>query len=200
MTRAELRAYFKELLNRSDCTDIQADQFINLGIRRLERILRVPTMERRIVYTSSGDGVYPIPNDYLELIGLFHANRRLERVTSSDAFLRPDSGDPAVFWREGPNYIVRPKPASGEEVVLIYYGEFEELGDEGYETFESAVYPDAIIYSALTFAADFFIDERKPLFVDSLSQALTEIQASAEKDALAGHDMRLSSPYSGLDY
>ena len=200
MTRAELRAYFKELLNRSDCTDTQADQFINLGIRRLERILRVPTMERRIVYTSSGDGVYPIPNDYLELIGLFHADRRLEKTTSSDAFIRPVSGEPSVFWREGPNFIIRPKPAADEQVVLIYYGEFEDFADDGYETFESAVYPDAIIYSALTFAADFFIDERKPLFVDSLSQALTEIQASADKDALAGHDLRLSSPYQGLDY
>lgn len=200
MTRGELRAYFKEILNRSDCTDEQADRFIGLGVRKLERTLRVPTLERSHTYISDGTGSFAIPANYLAIIGLFHKDRRLERVSGSDAFRFPSDSCPSVFWREGPYLKVRGYPPSGDEVVLRYYGEFEEFGNDNYETVEMAVYPDAMVYAALLFAADFYMDERKPFFETEFNRILLEIQASAEADEFKGGDLRLGNPYAGVDY
>jgi hypothetical protein len=200
MNRQDLRGYFKELLNRSDCSDAQCDQFIALGIRRIERTLRTPVLEKTQPYISDGTGEFPIPNNYIETIGLYYNDLRLERVTDSDAGLRAVTGTPSVYWREGPLFIIRSKPPAGETVKLRYYSEFTDPVIDSDEPAEWAIYSDAIIYSALLYAADFFVDDRKPLFAESFNTIISEIAQASERDEFSGRDLRLSSPFSGVDY
>lgn len=200
MTRGELREYFKDILNRTDCTDALADRFIEFGIRQLERSMRTPTMERTLDYEISETGEYLLPNTFLELIGLFVDGVRLRRVSGSDGGLYNTESEPSVFWREGGNLIIRGIPKAGSAVKLLFYNEFENLGTDEQETLELAIYPDAIVYSALTYAADFFLDERKPLFAATLTTIVNQIQGQVEKDEFAGRDLRIGNPYQGIDY
>lgn len=52
MNKGEIRAHFKALLNRSDITDALADTFIDQGITRIQRSLRVPSMEKNTPIVS----------------------------------------------------------------------------------------------------------------------------------------------------
>ena len=51
MNKGAIRTHFKELLNRSDITDSLADTFIDQSIARVERTLRIPSMEKTANYT-----------------------------------------------------------------------------------------------------------------------------------------------------
>ena len=55
MNKGEIRAHFKALLNRSDCTDALADTFLNQALTRIQRILRIPPIERMQTYTVSAN-------------------------------------------------------------------------------------------------------------------------------------------------
>jgi hypothetical protein len=200
MTRGELREYFKDILNRSDCTNAQADRFINFGIRRLERSVRLPPMESSYEYTvQAEDPSLGLPSDYLELIGVFYKDKRLSRVSGSNP-VEYGTGEPWAFARLGDSIMVYPTPAQGTKIVIRYYGEFTNLTDDNSTTAEATLLPDAIIYSALIYAADFYIDERKPLFEQTLATLVSEIERMAERDEFAGRDLRMGNPYSGIDY
>ena len=51
MNKGNLRSHFKAVLNRSDITDALADTFIDQGIARIQRSLRIPSMEKKHTYT-----------------------------------------------------------------------------------------------------------------------------------------------------
>ncbi|CAB4160847.1 hypothetical protein UFOVP730_14 [uncultured Caudovirales phage] len=201
MNRGELREYFKDILNRSDCTDAQADRFINFGIRRLERSVRLPPMESSYEYTiEGGNASLGLPSDYLELIGVFHKGKRLTRDSGSNPDQYGTSGVPQAFARIADSIVVYPTPANGEKIVIRYYGEFSNLTDDNSTTAEATLLPDAIIYAGLIYASDFYIDERKPLFEQTLATLVSEIERMAERDEFAGRDLRIGNPYSGIDY
>src|SRR5882757_1778609 len=75
MTLAELTAQFTGLMNRRDMTAALTTTFITQAILRIQRELRAPFQEATIVYTIPESYVattgLAIPNDLLELIGLF---------------------------------------------------------------------------------------------------------------------------------
>lgn len=205
MNLLTLKQQLVDMLNRSDTTLAQAENFINMGVRKLERTLRLPFMERMSRYEASGTtSEYVIPWDYVELMGVFWKDRRLQRITSSEAgvfFENPDNGcDPRYFWREGNCYWVHPTPPQGSFVDIKYYAEFENFNGDTYETFELRIIPDLILYAALLYAADFYVDDRKTLWQQTFSETLSVIQGAAEKDEFMGSDLRMKSPFDGIEY
>ena len=64
----------------------------------------------------------------------------------------------------------------------------------------AAVASDLIIYGALTFAADFYLDERGPLFEQKFIQFLDEIQEQANDQEMNGGVQSIQPSYQYADY
>ena len=85
MNLGNLRSHFIALLNRSDITNSLADTFIDQSIARIQRQLRIPSMEKTHTYTISAQtGSLTIPNDFLEPIDLYADDHSLSRITFRD--------------------------------------------------------------------------------------------------------------------
>jgi hypothetical protein len=91
MNYGELQAQFEGLLKRRDMTPTQSTTFLQQAIARIQRVLRIPPMEKSVAVVYDGtiltDGEIPIPNDYLRLIAMTATSpageeRRLVRRTS----------------------------------------------------------------------------------------------------------------------
>src|SRR6185503_18957798 len=74
MNYGQLREQFEGLLKRRDMTPSQSETFLQQAVSRVQRVLRIPPMEKSVSVTYDGvtyqDGEIPIPNDYLRMIAL----------------------------------------------------------------------------------------------------------------------------------
>lgn len=194
MNKGQLRAHFKALLNRSDCEDALADTFIDQSITRVQRTLRIPPMEKTQTYTIAGTTSYlMLPSDFLEVIDLYHDNTNLERVPLSKLieFSEPEeSGTPKYFCREGEQLLIYPRPSSGS-VKMNYYGQFPDLTDDASSNDLTTLASDLVTYGALSYAADYYLDERGQLFEGRFAQFMFELQDQANEAELAGTVQRM---------
>ena len=189
MNKGQIRTHFKAVLNRSDITDALADTFIDQGIARVQRTLRLPSMEKAHTYTftASTDHVF-LPNDYLEGIDFHsdsHALVKLPAGEMLDMKKTGGTGSPHFFTREGGKVLLYPVPSSGT-LTVNYYAQFPELVSDSDTNNLVGIGSDLVIYAALTYAADYFLDERAPLFDGKYAQFLAEIQGQADDAELAG--------------
>lgn len=189
MNKGALRVHFKDLLNRSDITDTLADTFVDQSISRIQRTLRVPSMEKQMSYTIVDKTAFLfLPNDFLEIIDFYYDSTSLTRLPLRDIMQLRDggeSGTPKFFAREGGSLVIYPYPSSGS-VKLNYYGEFAEMTADTDENNLAASSSDMIIYGALSFASDYYLDERGPLFEQRFMQLLTEVQEQANDAEMSG--------------
>lgn len=201
MTLAELRSQFLGLMNRTDLTNLTptlAGVFINQALMRLQRELRVPFMEKIIEYTvpgsyAAGTGL-AIPSDLLELIdinvdadGDGNMDYPLQRVQLKEAMVRSEITDvPEVFGRKGGNWIIGPAPAEGRILEIIYYAEFAPLVQDTDTNAISTVGWDAVVYGALSFACDYYNDDRAGAFEARYKQITEMLQEQADGDELTG--------------
>ena len=189
MNKGNLRTHFKAVLNRSDITDALADTFIDQGIARIQRSLRIPSMETQNTYDfTSQTANVTLPSNFLEAIDVYFDNRALTRLPMrelKELAKGNETGSPMYFTREGGNFLLYPQPSSGS-LVLNYYASFEEMTTDSSENILSLIAPDLIIYAALTYAADYYIDERSALFDGKYLIFLTEIQDQANEQEIRG--------------
>ena len=189
MNKGDIRTHFKALLNRSDCTDALADTFVDQSIARIQRTLRIPSMEKQQSYTiSSSTTLLVLPNDFLEIIDLYYDNTSLTRVPLSQIMEYKDAnenGTPKFFTREASTLLIYPYPTSGS-VKLNYYGQFADMTTDSDENALAAASSDLMIYGALGYAADYYLDERGPVFEQRFVQFLTEVQEQANDAETSG--------------
>lgn len=191
MNKGQIRAHFKALLNRSDCADALADTFIDQAISRIQRTLRIPSMEKQQSYSiTSGAQISQvvIPANLLEIIDLQYAGVSLLRLPLHDMAAAQQAGSrgsPVYFSREREVIKLSPQPSSGT-IFLNYYGEFDELTDDTSTNVITNIASDLLIYTALSYAADYFIDERGQLFDTKSGQFLREIQEQANAAETSG--------------
>lgn len=179
MNKSEIRTQVLALLNRNDCTNATADSFIDLALGRIQRTLRIAPMERQQVIISNdvGDNLITIPQDFLSMKYIWAGSRMLEyRDLATFLNLVDGTGAPEVYTRIRGGLMVKPRPPVGTEINVIYYGEFDPLTTDNSENALTNVAPDLLIYGALSFAADFFFDERKPLFDERYSTIYAELE------------------------
>jgi len=189
MNKGEIRTHFKAVLNRSDITDALADTFINQGISRVQRTLRLPSMEKSHTYTFTAATAHVfLPNDYLEGIDFHSDSHALVKLPTSemlDMQKQGATGMPHFFTREGGKINLYPVPAAGT-LTVNYYAQFPVLVSDSDTNNLVAVGSDVVIYSALTYAADYFLDERAQLFDGKYAQFMSEIQGQADDAELSG--------------
>lgn len=195
MTLSEMTTQFVNLMNRTDLKNNTAlsSTFITQAILRIQRELRVPMQEASILYTIP-DTYNPvvglaIPSDFLELIGLYvGANQEYQlqrgQLSKVKAMAVNGSGDAQQFARLGGNWIIGPSPSVGDAVLIQYYASFPALINPTDTNTLSLVAWDAVVYGALSAAADYYNDDRLDKFEKRYSQITQNLQAMADGDEL----------------
>ena len=89
---------------------------------------------------------------------------------------------------------IHPQPADGD-LTLYYYGDFDSLSADSDTNALTETSPDLLIYAALTFAADYYLDERATLFEQKFLTFLTEIQNQADDQELNGSTQQIAPAY-----
>ena len=149
--------------------------------------------EKLTTYTISSQTAFvELPNDFIEIISLYYDNTEISRIPMSRfRALNKNTyaGTPQSFTRQQEKLYLYPQPSSGE-VILYYYGEFPALSSDTAENALTKVAPDLIIYSALTYAADYYLDERAVQFEQKYQGFMLELQEQA-------NDQEVQWRYSG---
>lgn len=188
MTLSELQAQLTALMNRRDFTANTALQqtFINQGIMRIQRELRIPAMEKSVLVTidTSYAGLI-IPNDLIELIQIIpqDSNEKLRKCDITRALqLAQDSGVPEEYARQGGLWVLGPAPVSADVIRLDYYAELPALINAGDSNVVSIVAWDLIVYAALVQAAIYYKDARKDDFEAQYRQIAEDLQDQSDED------------------
>ena len=198
MNYGELKSHFEALLNRSDNTSALTETFISQGISRIGRQLRTAMNEKLQTYAlTSQTALFTLPSDFLEIVSLYYGDRQLIRLPM--AKFRPyttstATGSPKYFTREQARILLYPQPTDGS-LILYYYGDFPDLTADSDTNALSVAAPDLIIYAALTYAADFYLDERAEIFENKYTTFLAEIQEQANDQELNGSANTIAPAY-----
>ena len=193
MNFGEVTTQFLNLMNRTDLrgNSTLTNTFLQLGIQRISRELRVPAMEKTLVATigATYNGLI-IPGDMLELIDLEYTVTNsgviiLRRTNLTRAkTLAQTIGVPLEFARQGKKWWLGPSPASGTQVRIDYYADFSALVLTTDSNMMTTAFPDALIYSALEYACDYYNDDRAKQFGSRYSQITQSLQGMADGDEL----------------
>jgi hypothetical protein len=177
MSFGKLKTHLRGIINRKDLTDALAGDFINLGIKEIERVCRVGSMEA-LLELSDWDGVrnsLTIPAQYLETIDIFTADGTLRLVSKDDFFAQCPTGRPEVFIKTGKSWMIKPYPAPGTTVFLHYYAETLPLLTDTDENVWSQAGFSAVVYAAAALAANYFqMEDQYVLSFQSKSDSLVE--------------------------
>ena len=203
MNYGELKTHFEALLNRSDITASLTTTFIDQGISRVQRQLRTPLNENKSDYTITGtQKSVTLPTGFLEIISLYQDKHELSRITMNryrELQKQGQTGIPQFFCREQQKLLLYPSPTSGT-LTLYYYGEFPALSADSDTNNLTTVCPDLVIYAALTYAADYYLDERGAIFEQKYNQFLAEIQEQSNDQELNGGTQVIQPAYNYGDY
>lgn len=198
MNYGQIKSHFQDLLNRSDITTALTTRFIDQSIARIQRQLRTPMSERVLEVTITGQTEsMTLPSDFMEIISLYHSEYELERVSMRryrELIGNVFTGKPQYFTRQAEKLLLYPQPADGK-LVLYYHGEFPALSADSDENVLTQSAPDLVIYGALSFAADFYLDNRAELFEGRFNQFLLELQEQANDQELQGGTQSIMPSY-----
>lgn len=204
MNKLGIRNQIKGLLNRNDLTDAQADIFIDQAIARIQRTLRVPSMEKTVVYTTgtTSKDLLTLPTDFLQLKHLYTSTGTIKYVDLSEYLQTQDSpgNPPSIYTRIQGGLQIKSSPPVGYKIYMVYYGEIPDLVSDTSTNFVTEIAPDLLVYGALTFAADFFLDERKDAFEASAVRIYDEITTQAIEMEFAQEGMAISTSANYPEY
>ena len=203
MNKAGIRSQVLGLLNRNDCTNALADTFIEQALARIQRTLRVPSMEAEEVLTTNstnGDTII-LPSDFLNIKYLYvpksdGTQQMLEYKDVATFLAIPSSvGIPQYYTRIRGELKMKPYPQTGTTVNLIYFSEIPDLVADTDINFLTIIAPDLLTYGALTFAADYFVDDRKPAFEERFGAIYGEVMEQAALVDLDQASIAISPAY-----
>lgn len=173
MNYAAMRADFIGLLNRTDCIDPNAalvKGWFDKSIARCQREVRAPHMERVLVIDTTADvSEVIVPDDWLETKAMVWETDgesgevdSLELGTFYQRKKNQTCAYPTYYCRQYDRWLLIASFAAGMTAKVIYYGEETPLVNDTDETTLATIAPDLIVYGALTYAGDYFTDERAP--------------------------------------
>lgn len=193
MNYGQVKAQFQAVLNRRDITPTLTDAFIQNAIQRAQRSLRVPAMEKSVVVDFlKEDEAIDLPNDLLQLInvvwdqGVPYEATKMQRVDLGNVLnLRNQVGTPYAYARQDGALIIGPKPFSDGNIRMDYYADFSNLSADSDTNWLTQIAPDLIVYGALSFASDYFLDNRRDQFEERYNNAMAELTNQMQLDELS---------------
>jgi hypothetical protein len=203
MNKLGIRSQLKALLNRNDITDAIADTFIDQAVARIQRTLRVPAMEKQIIYTATdvSPELLVLPNDFLQARDVYTDNGTLTFKDLNSFQRYPLAvGTPIYYTRIQGAYKVKPTPRVDFKIYMTYYGEIPDLVSDTDENFLTAIAPDLLVYGALTFAADYYVDDRKQAFEDSFNRIYGEVMDQAYQMEMTQDGAAIAPAYTYPEY
>lgn len=169
MTLSELRTRLKKRLNRDDCDDVLATEFIVEGLQRIQTDVKAPFMERLLIFPAGASlSIIPVPADFLKMIDLFVQNDGRSRGVEQGALYPldkldyrqltaiPMNGPPEAYARLQSQFHIRGAVAAGLETHMLYYGGLSAFASDDDENEATAAAPTLCLYAALAFAGDHF--------------------------------------------
>ena len=198
MAYVDVKNQFLGLLNRRDITPSLTNTFMQFGIQRIQRELRIPAMEKLANFVTDGTYNVAVPGDYLEMLSIYTntttSHKRLTRVDAQSILdYSQQSGIPQFYSRIGGNFVVGPVPPSGTSVFIYYYADASALVADSDTNWITEIAPTLLIYAALSYASDYFLDDRKQMFEASYMQIAEQLQNMALQDEL--ENASVSSAY-----
>lgn len=182
MNYGELKTQFEAILNRTDITSTLTETFINQALARTQRELKSPPQEKTQTTTvTAGFTSHPVPYDYQAMIDLAVDDEPVQfiPVTRFRTLNNDEVGSPIYWTRIGSEIYFCPIPVEDAVITLNYYGEFTSLIDDTDETTLTVSAPDLLIYGALSYAADYYLDERSDRFEARFRDILGSLQSLA---------------------
>lgn len=204
MTLGEIKTQFAAILNRRDITPTLTTTFITQSIQRIQRLLRTPGQEKVALYEWQEDSSgIPIPSDYLRMISLDTVDNPNSPIQLRKTDLNTigsiihNVGHPQLYVRRYNSFLIGPTPAVGTQFILTYYADYSALPTDASENSLTASAGDAVIYGALSYAADYYLDDRRGPFEERFLSILNELQLQADDDELINAAV---TPSQSFDY
>ena len=148
------------ILNRDDCSSAQMTAFITQAQQRIQRELKIPSMERSELITATAALSYiAIPADLLQVIDIFtdnwHGNSvALEKMSYRTLCRVPLVVPPQAYARLQNTLQIRGQVPTGGPVNLLYYGTCGVLANPTDDNELTLACPDLLVYGALSYAGD----------------------------------------------
>jgi len=136
-------------------------------------------MEKTQIYTAPdvGADTLIIPPDFLSIKYLYCGNVLLKYKDLGHFLRYPQQvGIPEIYTRIQASILVKPEPPVGTTTLMVYYAAQADLESDTDENFFSVVMADLLIYAALSYAADYFVDDRAPAFESRYTQIYGDIE------------------------
>lgn len=203
-------------LNRYDeDTLARVPLFINNAEKALLRVLRMPSMEKMVVFTlkDAGDNDLPVveglsqpndwirlPTDYIEVKFIWTSERTASRVTfdriieiknDPDYGKTPDKCE--VFWAINAGRLFVVGVEQDTEVFMTYYADFPELSNTTTCNPLLQLLPDAMLYMAVAEGFRFIMEEERSDYWEKKAvQRAAEVQKQIDDAEFAGGSLKVS--------
>ena len=195
---------FQSVLNRDDCTTAKADGFIQQGIRRLQREVRLPCMEREMatIVTNSGTSSVFVPTDLLSIQDVLVSDtntptpRPLKKIGYRELVLVNPTTPPSVYARLRGQIGIAGSLNQGAIVRVLYYGTFSNLESFAAENEVTAGFPDVAMYAGLVFAASSFTHPSKGSWETDYQTLKTALIDEAVELEMTGGPQAITPLYS----
>lgn len=186
-----LRQNLINMINRNDFTDPSAalvKSWFDQSIQRIQREVRAPHMERVFTIDTSQGNVssVTVPNDWLENKALVWDDNtddsgEIDEFDLGTYYRRKNSfiDKPVFYTRQGQQLLITAPIPQAATAYLIYYGEETPLINDGDEPPLALIAPDLIMYGALTYAGDYFTDDRAGTWETKWQGFREQIQSQA---------------------
>lgn len=190
---SELKTSIANYLNRSDLTSVIPD-FITLAESKLNRALRLRTMQKRVsTTTTANDPFVDVPNDYLESVQFFvdsNPNAILDYVNPTEIELdntRETTGKPKQYTIVGNEFQLNPIPDIAYTLKLTYFAKIPSLSDSNVTNYLLTNYPQLYLYGSLLEAQPYILnDERIPVWMGLYNEAIQLINRDDEQGRYSG--------------
>ena len=162
---ATLKAMIVSYTHRDDLTDV-LDMFVELAEARINRVLRVPEMEKR-VYQSISDSYVEVPTDFLELRNIQLGNREPPSKLTLQQLDANRNSTELSYAITGNQIEIRPTVQSDDpvEIEINYYAKVPEILDVSYQIpdNDSVIlnYPHLYLYGCMVEASLFTQDDAR---------------------------------------
>ena len=202
MAYSDVKTQFTGILNRRDITPSLINTFMQQAIQRIQRNLRIPAMEKLVTVTMDGINPLLVPGDLLQLISLTVIGTAPAKLQSSTfdsvASLSLTPGIPSQYYRWGGQYMLGPLPVANQVIYMHYYADANTLTNDSDTNWITTIAPDMLVYGALSYAADYYLDQRRSAFEERFVGIMNDIQSMANDELLtagatmdAGYDLQV---------